>query len=188
MNKLLTASIKEVHQRINVGEVRSSDITKAAINVTSIIKPLNAYITVTDETAKEQSENADARQRNSNLLGKLDGIPIAVKDNYCTKGHRTTCASKMLSKFVPTYDATVYERLKNAGAVLIGKTNLDEFAMGSGTIDSYYGSTKNLWHSDVYKKYYFSTGCAKENTEESTNANSWHIAGIYCLPVLLNFF
>ncbi|OAD53139.1 Glutamyl-tRNA(Gln) amidotransferase subunit A, mitochondrial [Eufriesea mexicana] len=156
MNKLLTASVKEVSKKIYGGDIRPSDITKAAIKITSITKPLNAYITVTDEIAKKHAENSDLRQKNRSLLGELDGIPIAIKDNFCIKDHRTTCASKMLSNFFPTYDATVYQRLKDAGAILLGKTNLDEFAMGSGTIDSYYGPTKNLWNS---------------------NENSWNIAG-----------
>ena len=176
MNKLLSASIKEVSQKIHAGDIRPTDLTKAAVKLTTIIKPLNAYITVTDETAKKHAENSDSRQKNRSLLGKLDGIPIAIKDNYCTKGHLTTCASKMLSNYVPVYDATVYRRLKDSGAVLIGKTNLDEFAMGSGTVDSYYGPTKNLWNSNVVKKYYSRDTCEKKHANESRE-NSWHIAG-----------
>ena len=176
MNKLLSVSIKEVSHKIHAGEIRPTDLTKAAVKLTTIIKPLNAYITVTDETAKEHAENSDSRQKNRNLLGKLDGIPIAIKDNYCTKGHLTTCASKMLLNYVPVYDATVYQRLKDSGAVLIGKTNLDEFAMGSGTVDSYYGPTKNLWNSNVVAKYYSCDTCEKERANESRE-NSWHIAG-----------
>ncbi|CAK9802023.1 Glutamyl-tRNA(Gln) amidotransferase subunit A, mitochondrial [Anthophora plagiata] len=177
MNKLLSASIKEVSRKINAGEIRSSDITKASIKVTSVIKPLNAYISITDETASKYAESSNLRQQNSSLLGELDGIPIAIKDNYCIKGHKTTCASKMLSNFIPTYDATVYQRLKNAGAVLIGKTNLDEFGMGSGTIDSYYGPTRNIWNSDVLTKYYSCDSYTEECTNQSTDVNSWHIAG-----------
>ncbi|XP_076631992.1 glutamyl-tRNA(Gln) amidotransferase subunit A, mitochondrial [Colletes latitarsis] len=177
MNKLLSASIKEVSQKIHAGDVCPSEIAKAAVKLTTIIKPLNAYITVTDDTAKEQAKKSDVRQKNNALLGKLDGIPVALKDNYCTNGHLTSCASKMLSNFFPVYDATVYQRLKDSGAVLIGKTNLDEFAMGSGTIDSHYGPTKNLWNSAVTEKYYSCNHCQKEHTRESSNENSWHIAG-----------
>ncbi|XP_076680796.1 glutamyl-tRNA(Gln) amidotransferase subunit A, mitochondrial [Andrena cerasifolii] len=176
MNKLLSASIKEVSHKIQAGDIRPTDLTKAAVKLTTIIKPLNAYITVTAETAKKHAENSDSRQKNRNLLGKLDGIPIAIKDNYCTNGHLTTCASKMLSNYVPVYDATVYQRLKDSGAVLIGKTNLDEFAMGSGTVDSYYGPTKNLWNSNVVTEYYSCDTCEKEHANESRE-NSWHIAG-----------
>ncbi|KOC69436.1 Glutamyl-tRNA(Gln) amidotransferase subunit A, mitochondrial [Habropoda laboriosa] len=177
MYKLLSASIKEVSRKINAGEIRPSDITKASIKVTSVTKPLNAYISITDETANKYAKSSDTRQQSSSLLGELDGIPIAIKDNYCTKDHKTTCASKMLSNFIPTYDATVYQRLKNAGAVLIGKTNLDEFAMGSGTIDSYYGITRNVWNSDVLEKYYSCDSCIEGHTKQSTDENSWHIAG-----------
>ncbi|XP_033336053.2 glutamyl-tRNA(Gln) amidotransferase subunit A, mitochondrial isoform X1 [Megalopta genalis] len=177
MNKLLSAPIKEVSQKISVGDLRPSDITKATVKLTELIKPLNAYITLTHETAKKEAEESDARQKYNVLLGKLDGIPIAVKDNYCTNGHLTTCASKMLSNFVPVYNATVYQRLKDSGAVLIGKTNLDEFAMGSGTIDSYYGATRNLWNSDVLTRYYCNSVPKEKNTEHTTDQNSWHIAG-----------
>ncbi|KZC05626.1 PREDICTED: glutamyl-tRNA(Gln) amidotransferase subunit A, mitochondrial [Dufourea novaeangliae] len=177
MNKLLSTSIKEVSHKINAGDVRPSDITKAAVKLTTFIKPLNAYITVTDETAKKEAENSNSRQENHALLGKLDGIPIAVKDNYCTNDHLTTCASKMLSNFVPPYNATVYQRLKDAGAILIGKTNLDEFGMGSGTIDSYYGPTKNLWNSDILTKCYSNKISMEKHTEQNNDENSWHITG-----------
>lgn len=81
--------------------------------------------------------------------GPLDGIPIAIKDNFCTKDVVTTCASKMLENFVPTYNATVCQKLIDAGAVLLGKTNLDQFGMGSGTVDSIFGPTKNIWSENL---------------------------------------
>ncbi|XP_031848084.1 glutamyl-tRNA(Gln) amidotransferase subunit A, mitochondrial isoform X2 [Nomia melanderi] len=177
MNKILSASIKEVSQKINAGDLRPSDVTKATIKLTELIKPLNAYISVTDETAKAEAQESDLRQGNHQLLSGLDGIPIAIKDNYCTNGHPTTCASKMLSNFVPPYNATVYQRLKDSGAILIGKTNLDEFGMGSGTIDSYYGPTKNVWNSDVLIKYYSNGYFEEKYTKENNDQNSWHIAG-----------
>lgn len=106
---------------------------------------LNAFITVTTEEAKLQAEKSNSRFSTNKPLSTLDGVPIAIKDNFCTKDIRTTCGSKMLENFIPTYNATIYQRLSDAGAVLLGKTNLDQFAMGSGTVDSIYGPTRNIW-------------------------------------------
>lgn len=114
-------------------------ITKALEN------KYNAFITITDTISKDQSEKSSNRYKNKTPISQLDGIPVAMKDNFCTANIKTTCASKMLENFIPPYDATVCQRLLNAGAVLVGKTNLDQFAMGSGTVDSIYGPTKNIW-------------------------------------------
>lgn len=179
MNKLLSTSIREVNRKICDGTVRPSEICQASIKLTSIVKPLNAYITVTDDVAREQANDADTRQRQNCLLGQLDGIPIAIKDNYCVKDKPTTCASRMLAKFCPVYNATVYERLRKHGVVLIGKTNLDEFAMGSGTVDSIYGPTRNLWGSDVLSQFYScKPDCPSIVTAERPHAeDAWCIAG-----------
>ncbi|XP_012523641.2 glutamyl-tRNA(Gln) amidotransferase subunit A, mitochondrial [Monomorium pharaonis] len=179
MNKLLSAPIKEVSREICGNAVRPSEICKASVKLTSIVKPLNAYITVTNDVAGEQANAADERQRRNSLLGQLDGIPIAVKDNYCVRGKPTTCASRMLANFSPGYDATVYDKLRAQGAVLIGKTNLDEFAMGSGTVDSIYGPTKNLWGSEVLSQFY---SCGSSDESQITKRklhgkDAWHIAG-----------
>ncbi|XP_011690710.1 PREDICTED: glutamyl-tRNA(Gln) amidotransferase subunit A, mitochondrial [Wasmannia auropunctata] len=179
MNKLLHIPIKEVSREIYGGAIRPSEICKACVKLTSVIKPLNAYITVTSDVAEEQASAADERQRRSALLGQLDGIPVAVKDNYCVVGKPTTCASRMLVNFSPGYNATVYERLRMQGAVLIGKTNLDEFAMGSGTVDSFYGPTKNLWGSDVLSQFYShgSDSSHKVITRKLHEKDAWRIAG-----------
>lgn len=179
MNKLLSVSIREVSQRIYGGTVRPSEVCDASVKLTAIVKPLNAYITVTSDVAREQASDADARQRRDSLLGHLDGIPIAIKDNYCVKGARTTCASRMLANFNPGYNATVYERLRKQGAVLIGKTNLDEFAMGSGTTDSLYGPTRNLWGSDVSSQFYsYAYDGPSLTTGKQRDKDAWHIAGM----------
>lgn len=191
MNKLLSSPIKEVSQKIYGGSVQPSEICKASIKLTSIVKPLNAYITVTNDVAEEQANAADERQQRNSLLGQLDGIPIAIKDNYCVKGKPTTCASRMLANFSPCYNATVYEKLRTQGAVLIGKTNLDEFAMGSGTVDSLYGPTKNLWGSEVLSRFYsHGSDSSQVTTRKMQKKDAWRIAGIlfqivkYCLIYL----
>ncbi|KAL0132185.1 hypothetical protein PUN28_000157 [Cardiocondyla obscurior] len=178
MNKLLSAPIKEVSQKIYDNAVRPSEICKASVKLASVVKPLNAYITVTSDAAREQAVAADERQQKNSLLGRLDGIPVAIKDNYCVKGEPTTCASRMLANFSPGYNATVYERLRTQGAVLIGKTNLDEFAMGSGTVDSLYGPTKNLWGSEVMSQFYSNgSESSRATTRKLRSKNAWRIAG-----------
>ena len=107
----------------------------------------NAFITVTTEQALEQARAADAR-RAAGETGALLGAPIAHKDLFCTQGVRTSCGSKMLDNFIAPYNATVVEKLANAGCVSLGKTNLDEFAMGSSNASSYYGAVKNPWNLD----------------------------------------
>ncbi len=104
---------------------------------------INAYITITKDLAKQQAEESEKRQLKGELLSDIDGIPVAIKDNICTKGIRTTCASNILANYVPPYNATVVDKLLKAGAVIIGKTNMDEFAMGSSTETSAFGPTQN---------------------------------------------
>ncbi|XP_052870531.1 glutamyl-tRNA(Gln) amidotransferase subunit A, mitochondrial-like, partial [Anopheles cruzii] len=113
------------------------------------LKPLNAFIRVASAKARQQAEQSQERYRNATPKGVLDGVTIAVKDNFCTKELHTTCASRMLENFIPTYNATVVERLEQSGAVLMGKTNLDQFGMGSGCVDSIFGPTRNSWSEDL---------------------------------------
>ncbi len=108
---------------------------------------LNAYLTVLEESALAEATASDARRADQQTLGVLDGIPAAVKDLFNTKGVRTTCASKMLENFIPPYDATSITKLKNAGLVMLGKTNTDEFACGGSTEHSAFGVTKNPWNA-----------------------------------------
>jgi len=106
---------------------------------------LNSFITFTPERALEQAKQADA---SGNDAGLLNGVPIALKDIFCTDGVKTSCASKMLDNFVAPYDATVVTKLNQAGAISLGKTNMDEFAMGSSSESSYYGAVKNPWDTE----------------------------------------
>nr|XP_023017313.1 glutamyl-tRNA(Gln) amidotransferase subunit A, mitochondrial [Leptinotarsa decemlineata] len=147
MDKIATANIKTVSRLLFDGIIKPTDLTKSSIKKAYENQNLNAFITITNEVAKTQSENSLERYKAKKPLSDLDGLPIAIKDNFCTENIKTTCASKMLENFVPAYNATVYEKLANAGAILIGKTNLDQFAMGSGTIDSIFGPTRNIWGS-----------------------------------------
>lgn len=106
-------------------------------------KKINAFITLCEENALEQTKKVDKKIAQNEKIKILEGIPFSVKDSICTQGIRTTCASKMLENFIPPYDATVIKKLKENGAIILGKTNLDEFSMGSSTENSYFGPTKN---------------------------------------------
>jgi len=135
------------------GMLRKKEVTsrEIALSVFQRIEEkeetVNAYITTTRERALEQADRADKRFREEADVPLLNGIPIAVKDILCTRGIKTTCGSRILSDFVPTYDATAVERVFQDGAVLIGKTNMDEFAMGSSTEYSIVGPTRNPRHT-----------------------------------------
>jgi aspartyl-tRNA(Asn)/glutamyl-tRNA(Gln) amidotransferase subunit A len=127
------------------GEITSREITRSVFDrIGKVEGRIHAYITLLPDLALKQAEDADARIRKGEA-GPLTGIPVALKDLICTAGIRTTCGSHILDNFVPTYDATVTGRLKQAGAVFVGKANMDEFAMGSSTENSYFGPTRNPW-------------------------------------------
>ena len=126
-------------------EYSSQELTEAFLGrIQALDANLNAFITVTEEQALAAAREADARLAKGEAT-PLTGIPIAQKDIFCTKGVRSSCGSKMLDNFISPYDATVVERLRRAGAVMLGKLNMDEFAMGSSNETSYYGPVKNPW-------------------------------------------
>ncbi|XP_018574583.1 glutamyl-tRNA(Gln) amidotransferase subunit A, mitochondrial isoform X2 [Anoplophora glabripennis] len=148
MDKILYSNIKTVSRLLVDGSINTTDLINLSLKKALENQKYNAFITITHSEAIDQSKKSTKRYASKTSLSELDGIPIAIKDNFCTENIKTTCASKMLENFVPTYNATVYQRLLDAGAILIGKTNLDQFAMGSGTVDSLYGPTKNIWKND----------------------------------------
>ena len=131
------------------GEVSSEEIVSSVYDQIRKVNPdINALITLTEKQATETARRIDDRRKKGENLGALSGLPVAVKDNICTRGIRTSCASRILSNFIPPYDATAVERLKEADAVIIGKTNMDEFAMGSSNETSFFGLVKNPFDSE----------------------------------------
>lgn len=141
---LAEKTVAELSQLLDRGKVSSVEITREYIdNAKNRNGALNAYITITDEIAIAEAEKSDHRRRQGGSLSPWDGIPIAIKDNICTKNILTTCGSGMLRNFVPPYNATAYRKLLERGIVPLGKTNMDEFAMGATTETSFFGPVKN---------------------------------------------
>jgi len=140
-----TLTIREAHSLLESGQISSVELTKACLERVHQIEPkVQALVTITDELALKQAEQAD-KLIAAGDTNPLTGIPVVIKDNMCTNGIRTTCSSKMLEHFVPAYDATVVERLNGCKAVVVGKSNMDEFAMGSSTENSALFPTNNPW-------------------------------------------
>ena len=136
----------ELHDKLKACEITAVELTESVYERIEAVEPhVKGYLTLTKDIALEQANAADAGFQNGDNMSPLAGIPIAIKDVICTKGVRTTCASKILSNFVPPYDATVMTKLNQQGIVMIGKTNMDEFAMGSSTENSAYQITHNPW-------------------------------------------
>jgi aspartyl-tRNA(Asn)/glutamyl-tRNA(Gln) amidotransferase subunit A len=146
MMEFYQLTIHEVHDMLKKGETTSEAVTESVLGrIKAVDGSVRAFITVTAEVARERAREADRRIKAGDTSSALLGVPIAVKDNMCTGGIKTTCASKILVNFVPPYDATVVEKLNRAGYVLCGKPNMDEFAMGSSTENSGFFITKNPW-------------------------------------------
>ena len=141
-------SLNQQLNGLKEGDFTSTELTSHYLDrISKLDKELNSFITVTEDQALLQAEAADKRYKEKNNLA-LDGLPIAHKDIFCTKGVLTTCGSKMLSNFEAPYSSTVYEKLDNEGMVMLGKTNMDEFAMGSSNETSYFGPVKNPWDTE----------------------------------------
>ena len=149
MDDLMKLTAVELGKKIKAGEVGAVDAAKACLDrIEKLDKEYNCFVTVDRDGALAQAEAVQKKIDAGELTGPLAGVPVAIKDNMCIEGMLTTCSSKILCNFVPTYTAEAVQLLREAGAVIIGKTNMDEFAMGSTTETSYYGITRNPWDTD----------------------------------------
>ncbi|MBV9549673.1 MAG: Asp-tRNA(Asn)/Glu-tRNA(Gln) amidotransferase subunit GatA [Alphaproteobacteria bacterium] len=146
MSDLISLTLAEAREALTAKEVSSRELTSAFIQAIEAARPLNAFITETAEKALLMADASDKRRAAGNV-GALEGLPLAIKDLFCTNGTRTTAASKILGNFVPPYESTVTQNLWSAGAVMLGKTNMDEFAMGSSNETSAFGPVFNPWRS-----------------------------------------
>lgn len=148
MNKTNIAELSavEIAKKIKKRELSATEVTKFFLERIAQENPkIHAFLSINEENAVKAAEEIDSKIQRGESVGELAGVPIAIKDNICMEGVRTTCASKILENFVSSYDATVIKNLRQADAIFIGKTNLDEFAMGSSTENSAFTTTKNPW-------------------------------------------
>ncbi len=164
---ILKLTAVELGKKIKAKEISVVEATKAVLAQIDMVEgDVNSYITVDREGALKRAEEIQAKIDDGTLTGPLAGVPVAIKDNMCTEGILTSCASKILEGFVPTFSSEAVLRLQEAGAVLIGKTNMDEFAMGSTTETSHYGETKNPWNTNHVPGGSSGGSCAAVAAEE----------------------
>lgn len=146
---ILEYSVVELSAAIKEGKVTAVDAMEAVLaRIDEKESIINAYVTIDRERALRTATDVQDRIQKGELTGALAGVPVAIKDNMCTEGMLTTCSSKILENFIPTFSAEAVRNLEKAGAVIIGKTNMDEFAMGSTTETSAYGAAKNPWNTE----------------------------------------
>lgn len=146
---MIEKTVAELAAALASGDISSVELTQAYLNRINRYNPtLNAFITICDESALQQAQAADAARAKGKNINPLLGMPLAHKDIFCTAGVKTTCGSKMLHNFIAPYNATVVEKFNAAGAVMLGKTNMDEFAMGSSNETSHFGPVRNPWNTE----------------------------------------
>ncbi|CVI68742.1 Glutamyl-tRNA(Gln) amidotransferase subunit A [Clostridiales bacterium CHKCI001] len=149
MSGLLDLTALELGKKIQAQEVTAMEALDAVFQqIDKKEKEIHAYVTIDRENAYKQAQKVQKEIENGILTGPLAGVPVAIKDNMCTKGLLTTCSSKILGNFIPPYTAEAVQKLERAGAVIVGKTNMDEFAMGSTTETSAFGITRNPWNTE----------------------------------------
>ena len=164
----------EMKRLLKNGEVSSEELVKAHLeNIDKHEKDIHAFITIDRDNALETAKKIDKRLKSGEETGLLAGIPIGIKDNIMTRNLRTTCGSRMLEDFVPPFDATVISNIRKADGIILGKTNMDEFAMGGSTETSYFGITKNPRNLEVVPGG-SSGGSAAAVDRKSTRLNSSH--------------
>ena len=146
---ILDMTALELGKRIQSGDITAVQVAEASLARIKAVEPsIHAYVTVNEEKTMEQAGKVQAEIEAGRLSGPLAGVPVAIKDNMCTEGMRTTCSSRILENFIPAYTAQAVANLEQAGAVILGKTNMDEFAMGSTTETSAFGVTRNPWNPE----------------------------------------
>ena len=169
--ELMSLTALELGRKIRSGETSAVEAAKEAFSrIRRLDDTFHCYVTVDEEGALRKAEETDRRIRSGELTGPLAGVPAAIKDNLCTKGIRTTCGSRMLEHFVPTYTAEAVVNLEKAGVTVLGKTNMDEFAMGSTSETSYFGPVKNPWNQEHVPGGSSGGSCAAVAAEECSFA------------------
>ncbi len=164
---LMSLSAIELGRQIKKKEVSVLEATRSALQRIEAMEPsVHSFVTVDGDRALERAKQVQQQIDDGSLTSPLAGVPVAIKDNMCTKDLKTTCSSKILYNYLPTYTATAVEHLQRAGAVILGKTNMDEFAMGSTTETSYFGVTKNPWNLDHVPGGSSGGSCAAVAAEE----------------------
>ena len=168
---LMSLTAVELGNKIRAGEVTAGEAVEDALAaIRAKESQINGFVTVDEEGARKRAEEVQKQIAEGSLNGPLAGVPVAIKDNMCIQGMKTTCSSKILHNFIPTYTAEAVLNLEKAGAVVIGKTNMDEFAMGSTTETSAYGVTRNPWNTQHVPGGSSGGSCAAVAAEECSYA------------------